>query len=217
MADRTPPSDLAAERATWDTRFKSDDYVFGTAPNAFLARQRDRLMRFPAPARVLSVADGEGRNSVWMAEQGLQVTAFDLSPVGVAKAERLAATRGVKVGFEVGDVYGWRWPAATYDAVVAIFVQFADPPMRAFMFERMAAACKPGGLVIIEGYTPKQLVHKTGGPGILENLYTAAMLRDAFKGCEILELREYEAELNEGARHAGTSAIVDFVGRKPLS
>jgi SAM-dependent methyltransferase len=163
--------------------------------------------------RALCVADGEGRNSVWLAEQGLEVTGFDISPVGVAKAQRLAAQRGVRVVHGVASVYDWPWPQAQFDVVAAIFVQFADPAMRSFMFERMARALKPGGLALIEGYTPKQLQYHTGGPSKLENLYTAELLRSSFAGFEVLELREYEAELEEGSRHAGTSALIDFVAR----
>ena len=161
------------------------------------------------------MADGEGRNSVWLAEQGLRVSAFDFSPVGVAKARRLAAQRGVEIHHEVASVYDWPWPQASFDVVAAIFVQFADPAMRSFMFERMARALKPGGLLLVEGYTPKQLEYRTGGPSKLENLYTADLLRKAFEDLEILELREYEAELGEGAAHAGMSAVIDVVARKP--
>lgn len=195
----------------WDERYRTDEYIFGTAPNAFVAAQQPRLAGM---RRVLAVADGEGRNSVWLAAQGLEVVAFDASPVGVAKARRLAAERGVNVAFEVADVYGWNWPAACFDAVFAIFVQFADPPMRAFLFERMQAAVRPGGLVFLEGYTPEQLNYKTGGPKQLAHLYTEPMLAAAFADCEILELRSYVAHLDEGSRHSGLSAIVDLVARR---
>lgn len=204
-----------SELARWNERFSAPDYIFGTAPNAFLASKAALL----GPGqRALCVADGEGRNSVWLAEQGLDVTAFDISPVGVAKARKLAAERGVRVAHEVASVYEWSWPQARFDVVAAIFVQFADPAMRRFLFERMAASLKPAGLVLVEGYTPKQLEYRTGGPSRIENLYTAQLLRSSFPGFEILELREYEAELEEGSRHAGISALIDFVarnGRKP--
>lgn len=111
-------------RDTWDARYANPDYVFGKAPNAFLARQAPRLAR---GKRALSVADGEGRNSVWLAEQGLEVTAFDVSPVGIAKARRLAAERGVAVDFNQSDVGAWVWTPERFDVVAAIFVQFADP------------------------------------------------------------------------------------------
>lgn len=200
-----------AELSRWNQRFGAEEYVFGTAPNAFLAAHKPLL---PARGRALCVADGEGRNSVWLAEQGLEVTAFDFSPVGVEKARRLAAERGVRVHYDVASVYDWRWPQAAFDVVAAIFVQFADPAMRAFMFERMVGALAPGGLLLLEGYTPKQLEYRTGGPSQLENLYTAPMLREAFAALEILELREYDADMAEGTRHSGRSALVDLVARK---
>lgn len=201
-----------AELSRWNQRFGAEEYVFGKAPNAFLAAHKPLL---PARGRALCVADGEGRNSVWLAGQGLEVTAFDFSPVGVAKARRLAAERGVRVHYEVASVYDWRWPQAAFDVVAAIFVQFADPAMRAFMFERMVGALSQGGLLLLEGYTPKQLEYRTGGPSQVENLYTAPMLREAFGALEILELEEYEADVTEGTRHSGRSALIDLVARRP--
>lgn len=201
-----------SEYERWNRRFSASEYIFGTEPNAFLFSNGFRLK---GGQRVLCVADGEGRNSVWLAEQGLDVTAFDFSPIGVEKARRLAAERGVKVSYEAASVYDWRWPEEAFDVVAAIFVQFADPEMRRFMFERIVRALKPGGLLLLEGYTPKQLEYRTGGPSRLENLYTEALLREAFKSLEILELREYEAELGEGSQHAGRSAVIDLVARKP--
>jgi len=200
-----------AELDRWNERFSAPDYVFGTAPNAFLAANAARLKR---GQRALCVADGEGRNSVWLAEQGLDVTAFDFSPIGLDKARKLAASRAVRVRYDLASVYDWRWPTNTFDVVAAIFVQFADPPMRTFMFERMARALKPGGLLLIEGYTPKQLKYGTGGPKQVDQLYTEGLLRESFAGFEVLDVREYEAELDEGSRHRGMSAVVDFVARK---
>jgi SAM-dependent methyltransferase len=202
-----------AELQRWNERYGAPDYIFGTGPNAFLASNAARLRR---GQRALCVADGEGRNSVWLAEHGLEVTAFDFSPVGVEKARRLAARRGVKVSHEVATVYDWRWPQAAFDVVAAIFVQFADPPMRAFMFERMAAALRPGGLLLVEGYTPAQLRYATGGPKQVDQLYTEELLRSELAGFEVVELREYEAELDEGSRHRGMSAVIDLVARKPV-
>jgi SAM-dependent methyltransferase len=202
-----------AELQRWNERYGAPDYIFGTAPNAFLASNASRLKR---GQRALCIADGEGRNSVWLAEQGLEVTAFDFSPIGVDKARKLAASRGVKVRYEVSSVYDWSWPAAAFDVVAAIFVQFADPPMRSFMFERMARALRPGGLVLVEGYTPKQLEFGTGGPKQVDQLYTEDLLRAAFAGMEIVELRQYEAELDEGSRHQGPSAVIDLVARSKV-
>jgi SAM-dependent methyltransferase len=200
------------ELERWNDRYAAPGYLFGEGPNAYLAAQAGRL---PARGSALCVADGDGRNSVWLAERGLEVTAFDFSPVAVAKARELAARRGVKVAFDVADVAGWRWPAAAYDVVAAIFVQFADPALRAVMFGRMVRALKPGGLLIVQGYTPKQLDYKTGGPSQVENLYTPQLLRDSFSGLEMVELSDYEAELTEGDRHVGRSALIGMVARKP--
>jgi len=198
----------------WDERFDTPDFVFGTEPNIYLARQAHRLT---PGQRALAVADGEGRNSVWMARQGLLVDAFDISTVGVAKARQLARDAGVEVGYSVCDCSAWQWQDDTYDVVAAIFVQFADPALRARLFAGMTATLRPGGLLILQGYTPKQLEYKTGGPGVLDNLYTEPMLRSAFATLEILELEEYEAELGEGKRHTGRSALVGMVARKPAS
>src|SRR5512139_4061916 len=184
----------------WNRRFERDDFLFGTEPNAWL---REQVGAFAPGGRVLSVADGEGRNSVWLAGQGFAVDAFDIAEVGVAKARALAAREGVQVNFHVADVDGFAWPTAAYDGVAAIFVQFADPALRARLFARIVASLKPGGVLILQGYTPKQLDYKTGGPPIASHLYTEALLREAFADLQILKLREYEAEVHEGSGHHG--------------
>lgn len=204
----TPFSDPAA---TWNKRFEADGYIFGQEPNAYLRAQAGLLV---PGGRVLCVADGEGRNSVWLARQGLQVDAFDIAEVGVRKAQKLAESAGVHVNYRVADCDQWPWQASAYDAVVAIFVQFADPEMRARLFANMVRTLKPGGLLILQGYTPKQLEYKTGGPPILSHLYTPELLREAFGALEIVELREYEAQLAEGTQHFGHSALVGLVARK---
>jgi SAM-dependent methyltransferase len=198
--------------AFWNARFAAPGYRFGTAPNAFLAAQAHRLK---SGQRALAVADGEGRNGIWLARQGLAVTSVDVSPVALAKARRLAAEAGVTLDFIEADLVAWRWPTAAFDVVAGIFFQFAGPQDRAVLFRNMKAALKPGGLLLIEGYGPKQLEYKTGGPGVLENLYTEALLRDAFGDLEIVELRAYDAEISEGDGHKGMSALVDLVARKP--
>jgi SAM-dependent methyltransferase len=198
----------------WDARFDTPDFVFGTEPNPYLASQAHRLR---PGQRALAVADGEGRNSVWMARQGLLLDAFDISTVGVAKARQLALAAGVEVDYSVCDCSAWQWQDETYDVVAAIFIQFADPALRERLFSGMTAALRPGGVLILQGYTPKQLEYKTGGPGVLENLYTEALLRSAFSSLEIAELDEYEAELGEGKRHAGRSALIGMVACKPAN
>lgn len=200
----------------WSERFRNagDDYLFGTAPSRFLALHAFLLGE---GSTALSVADGEGRNSVWLAEQGLQVSALEISPVAVEKARKLAAGRGVFVDFQVADLLTWDWPASAYDLVLGVFIQFTGPVERAHIFAGMARALKPGGRLLLHGYTPKQLEYGTGGPKEVENLYTPELLRQAFSGLglEIEELREYEVELQEGVAHRGPSALIDLVARKP--
>ena len=208
MSTSNPFPDAAA---TWNKRFEHAGYLFGTQPNVYLQAQQHH---FPASGRALCVADGEGRNSVWLARQGLQVDAFDISEVGVAKARKLAQEAGVQVNYAVADCEQWPWPLDHYDMVAAIFVQFADPAMRGRLFANMVGALKPGGLLVLQGYTPKQLEYKTGGPPILANLYTEQLLRDAFADLALVELRMYEDDLAEGEHHLGRSALVGLVARK---
>lgn len=202
---------FADPRATWDARFARDEYIFGTAPNAFLAAQRERLQ---PGQRALAVADGEGRNSVWLARQGLQVTAFDIAPRGVAKARALAARAGVAVDHHVAAVEDWPWTPEAFDVVAAIFVQFAAPAVRARMFAGMLRTLRPGGWLFLQGYTPRQLEYRTGGPPCAEHLYTEQLLQSAFAGHEFVELRSHDAMLAEGTQHAGRSALLDCVLRK---
>ena len=207
-------SDPAAgtEFDRWNRRFSAEEYVFGTEPNAFLASQEALLAR---GMRALCVADGEGRNSVWLAAQGLEVTAFDFSPVGLAKATKLAERSGAKVAYHLADVDKWDWDAVPYDVVIAIFVQFTTPAQRARMFQGMVRALKPGGVLILQGYGPEQLRYGTGGPKQVENLYTEALLRQSFASLEILHLAAHEGEVHEGAGHDGMAALIDLVARKP--
>jgi SAM-dependent methyltransferase len=196
---------------TWNSRFSTSDFIFGTEPNEWLRAQASVWQR---GQRVLCVADGEGRNSVWLAQQGLAVDAFDIAELGVAKARQLAAAKGVQVNFTVADCDAFDYGEARYDGVAAIFVQFADPALRARLFAHIARSLKPGGTLILQGYTPQQLEYKTGGPPFVSHLYTEAMLREAFPGFDVLALREYEAELTEGSQHKGRSALIGLVARK---
>ncbi len=208
MTSPAAPSDAAQH---WNRRFEAEDFVFGTEPNEWL---RDHAAGIARHGCVLCVADGEGRNSVWLARQGFQVDAFDISVAGLAKARRLAADAGVKVNYQLADCDGFTWPIGYYDAVAAIFVQFADPALRQRLFNHIKAALKPGGVLILQGYTPRQLEYRTGGPSTLSHLYTETMLREAFDDMEIVELRDYEAELGEGAGHKGRSALIGLVARR---
>lgn len=195
----------------WDERYARSGFLFGEAPNAFLKRQLHLL----APGMsVLAVADGEGRNGVWLAEQGLQVHAVDASRVALEKSRQLAARRGVSMHWEEADLQTWTWPQAAYDVVVAIFTQFVGPEGRARQFAGMRQALKAGGLLIMQGYTPHQLEYGTGGPPHAENMYTAALLRAAFGDWDVLHLAEHDDVIEEGTGHNGMSALVDLVARK---
>lgn len=205
------PAPFADAASTWNRRFQSPGFVFGTEPNTWL---RSQAHHWKPGQRVLCAADGEGRNSVWLARQGLHVDAFDIAEAGVAKARGLATEAGVGINFAVCDCDAVVWPEAVYDGVAAIFVQFADPALRARLFANMLRCLRPGGTLVLQGYTPQQLVYKTGGPSIASHLYTTALLREAFAGADILELREYESELAEGSGHHGRSALIGLVARR---
>ena len=207
----TTPSVFVDAAATWNRRYAGDEFLFGTEPNAWL---REHVGSLPTAGRVLCVADGEGRNSVWLAQQRLVVDAFDVADRAVQKAQALARQAGVQVNHTVADCDGFAWPEAAYDAVAAIFVQFADPALRTRLFQRMVASLKPGGLLILQGYTPRQLDYRTGGPPILSHLYTADLLRTAFAGLTIITLSEYEADVQEGTGHSGRSALIGMVARR---
>ena len=195
----------------WDARYAGDTYLFGEAPNAYLASQADRL----SPGlQALALADGEGRNGVWLAEQGLRVLSVDSSATAQTKAARLAERRGVTIDLVLADLETWPFPDNTFDVVAAIFIQFAGPALRERIFGSIKRTLRPGGLLLLEGYRPEQLTYGTGGPPIAENLYTEAMLRDAFADFEILELRAYDAVIAEGEAHRGMSALVDLSARK---
>src|SRR5512142_861084 len=197
--------------SVWNERYSGEHYHFGTEPNAFLVSQRARLT---PGLTCLAVADGEGRNGVWLAEQGLDVLWVDNSHVAQAKAERLAQQRGVTMRFELADLANWAWGEGCFDMVVAIFIQFAPPGLREQMFAHIKRSLKPGGLLLLQGYTPRQHQYKTGGPSQVENLYTEALLRKEFADMEILHLQEHDSVINEGSGHSGMSALIDMVARK---
>lgn len=198
--------------AFWNARYATEDYIFGTAPNVFLASQA-ALIR--PGMRALAVADGEGRNGVWLAEQGASVHAIDVSPAALAKAKRLATQRGVALETEQADLLDWTWPEAAYDLVAAIFIQFAPPPERDRIIAGMRRTLRPGGVLILQGYTPKQIEFGTGGPPNAANMYTPELLREWFGDWEIMHLAEHESLISEGSHHHGMSALIDLVARKP--
>jgi ubiquinone/menaquinone biosynthesis C-methylase UbiE len=200
-----------SEYEQWESRFATGEYVFGMEPNYFLAAAAPLL---PATGKALAVADGEARNGVWLAQQGLDVLSLDFSPAAQEKGRRLARECGVHVNFELADVHRWPYPDAAFDVVVEIFTQFSTPAERALKWDGMRRALKPGGLLILQGYTPKQLQYATGGPRQLENLYTREMLEQAFAGFKDMRIVEEEREMHEGARHKGMSAVIGLTAIK---
>jgi hypothetical protein len=194
----------------WDQRFGGDAYVYGTEANAFLARQAERLT--PGGA-VLVPGDGEGRNGVWLAGQGMRVLSVDASGVGLAKARRLAAQRGVAIATEVADLLAWSWPIGGFDAVVSLFLHF-PPSDRALVHARMAGALRAGGLIILEAFRPLQLAYASGGPKDPLLLFSADQLAGDFADLDILLLEEVLVDLDEGELHQGPGATVRMVARK---
>lgn len=197
--------------SVWDERYAGEEYHFGTEPNAFLVAHGNLLK---PGMNCLAVADGEGRNGVWLGQQGLEVLSVDSSSVALEKAKKLAQQRGVKVKFEQVDLLQWDWGKERFDVVVAIFIQFVASPERGQMFAAIKRCLKPGGLLLLQGYTPRQLEFKTGGPSQAGNLYTEALLRKEFADMEILHLREHDDIIREGEGHSGMSALIDMVARK---
>lgn len=197
--------------AFWDEKYAGRDYAYGTEPNAFLVSQRHRLER---GMEVLAVADGEGRNGVWLAQQGLRVTTVDGSAVAVQKALKLALDRRVNIRAQVADLTDWIWPVAVFDAVAAIYIHF-PPDLRRSMHHAMYAALKPGGLLLMEVFHPDQLGRGSGGPPAREMLYDAATLAEDFKGMDILLLEEVETDLEEGRLHRGPASVTRLVARRP--
>ena len=196
----------------WNQNFSAPGYKYGTAPNAFLAEQAQRLA--PASA-VLVPGDGEGRNSVWLAQQGHRVTAMDASEVGLQKARALAGERGVAVGTVLGDLADWAPEAGSFDAVVLTYVHL-PPSIRQAAHQRLASGLRPGGWLILESFHPQQLAHTSGGPKDVAMLYTPDLLSADF--ADVLEPAmawDGETLLSEGPGHQGLAHVTRWIGRKP--
>lgn len=196
----------------WEERYSgTEGYLFGTDPALVLVE--NPWLAMPG-GRALSVADGEGRNGVHLARAGMAVSAFDLSPTAVSRAQALAARAGVGLDTRVSTWEAWDW-SRQFDLVAGIFIQFMSPEARPAQFADLARAVKPGGRLVLHGYTPAQLAHGTGGPRNPAQLWTPALMRESFPDWRIERLAEYEREVQEGRGHVGQSALLDFVARKP--
>lgn len=195
----------------WNERYSQPGFLFGIDPAAFLVEQQTYLKR---GEKALAIADGEGRNSVFMAEKGMIVTAQDASDVAIDKAQGFASSREARVNYQLADLRSWDWPDAEFDLAVAIFIQFAEPAFRDKIFAGLKKSLKPGGVLLLHGYTPKQIEYGTGGPPTAATMYTTELLQDGFADMEILRLEEYDKHIDEGKGHSGISALIDLVARK---
>lgn len=199
------------QSAKWNGRYGADGYLFGKEPAEFVRKYADKI----APdSSVLVVGDGEGRNSAYLASLGLSVTAMDISEVAVSKARTLAAEIGVTVDYQLGDLLEWEWKPESYDAVVAVFIQFLFADQRADVFNGFISTLRPGGSLLLHGYRPEQIANGTGGPPIEECMYTTDLLAESFSDMHIDVLESYDADLSEGTGHVGPSALIDLVARK---
>lgn len=194
----------------WDQRYSAEGYVYGTEPNGFLVSKAELL---PA-GRILCLGEGEGRNAVWLAEQGHEVTAVDASGVGLHKARALAAGRGVRITTVQADLAHFAIEPGVWDGIVSIFCHL-PPALRAEVHRRCVAGLRPGGILLLEAYTPRQVGRGTGGPPTAELMMDAESLRLELAGLELLELAETEREIHEGTLHNGVGAVVQLVARRP--
>lgn len=199
---------------SWDERYAGDAYGFGTEPNDFLRECMALPAMAAAPLRALCIGDGEGRNGVWLAGLGHDVTTVDLSPVGVAKALRLAAERGVRVDARAADLAAWDLGTDAWDLVVSVFCHMA-PALRADVHARIARAVRPGGWYLVEAYRPDNVGRGVGGPQSPELNVTLDELRGQFAGWELVVAREVEREIHEGRYHDGLSATTQLLARRP--
>ena len=194
----------------WDERYRAEGYAYGTEPNDFLVASASWLPGGP----VLSLGEGEGRNAVWLAQQGFDVVAVDSSRVGLEKAQRLAATRQVSITAVHADLAAYRIEPGRWDGIVSIFCHL-PPALRREVHAACVAGLRPGGVMLLEAYTAAQLRHGTGGPPSAELMMDASGLRAELAGLEFIELRELERPVLEGSHHHGLGAVVQAVARKP--
>ncbi|MFD2784692.1 class I SAM-dependent methyltransferase [Hymenobacter rubripertinctus] len=195
----------------WDARYESETYAYGTEPNAYFRRQ---LAALP-PGRLLLLAEGEGRNAVYAARQGWQVTAVDFSDEGRAKTQRLAATQGVRVDYQVADLTDLAWQRPGYYDAIGLIYAHLPPDDRQAVHAAAAASLAPGGHLILEAFNPRQLGLASGGPREAELLYEPAQLATDFASLALLENQEATVVLREGTFHAGPAQVVRLLAQRP--
>src|ERR1017187_4599533 len=193
----------------WNNRFAAPQYIYGEGPNAFVAEMASQIPAGP----VLCLAEGEGRNAVYLATLGHRVTAVDQSEAGLAKARRLATTRGVEIETVLADLGNFTAEPGVWSGIVATFAHL-PPAIRRIVHAQAVCGLRPGGVFVLEGYTPAQLAFDTGGPKSPELLMTLAGLRDELAGLELLVGREIEREVIEGEGHTGRGAVVQILARQ---
>ncbi|MGD9419603.1 MAG: SAM-dependent methyltransferase [Verrucomicrobiota bacterium JB025] len=192
----------------WDQRYNSEEYAYGTAPNSFLAQHADSLA-----GPVLSLAEGEGRNAVFLATLGLQVTGVDGSAVGLAKARKLAHSKGVTIETLVADLAHYEPPEECYRSVVSISAHLPGD-VRARLYPLIERSLKPGGIFLLEEYTKDQIPRGTGGPRDPDRMTSSVDLENAFPNCDIVLSRQIEREVTEGIYHSGMASVVQFIAKK---
>jgi SAM-dependent methyltransferase len=196
-------------RAMWDERYSEEGWAYGTEPNDFLAEVCERI----PPGSVLCLGEGEGRNAVHLAGRGHAVTAVDASGVGLAKAAALATERGARITTVQADLSSFRIEPAHWQGIVSIWCHLPQP-LRREVHGRCVAGLAPGGVLVLEAYTPDQLSHGTGGPPTVALLMTLAELREEFRGLRLEIGRELERDVCEGRYHDGRSAVVQILALK---
>lgn len=194
----------------WDERYSSEEYIYGKDPNNFLANAVGKIPK----GKVLCVAEGEGRNAVFLAEQGYQVVAVDSSAVGLEKARQLAQERGVSIETIVSDLAHFDIEPDSWDGVVSIFAH-VPPQVRKELHKKIVNGLHSGGTLILEAYRPDQLKYKTGGPPTAEFMMTLEGLEEELKGLNFDYGVELDRDVVEGKFHTGKGAVVQFIGIKP--
>lgn len=195
----------------WDERYQSEEYVFGTEPNEFIARIRPYL---PMQGRALDLATGEGRNGIFLAQLGLEAEGVDMSIRGLEKAQKLAQQKGVRFATRVADITEMPLPADHYAVITSVFCHFAEPE-RSRTLQRVITALQSGGLFAGVFYHPDQIGRGTGGPSDLAMLGTLEEMQQALHGLEWLVAEHSLREMKEGSRHQGISSVLYLLGRKP--
>ena len=195
----------------WDERYQTEDYIFGTEPNEFIARIQSYL---PTSGRALDLATGEGRNGVFLALHGLETEGVDMSKVGLLKAQALARKQNVSFTTRLANIAEMDMPTAYYAVITSVFCHFMEP-QRTQVMQRIVNALQPGGLFAGVFYHPDQIHYGAGGPGQVEMLGTLAQMQQALAGLELLIAEHSVREMNEGNRHIGTSSVICLLGRKP--